>query len=158
MKAIFILFALLLNGSIYLAHSAEAVTAVELRSQGKRLELSASADKPLIEQALKLVATSNFHSGPGDKYHFFTLHEVQKRYRDTVAGRFLVIVLETPRKIATFGGESTVSEIIIGLNRDDYASSLFTIDDSGRVVGHAKYSGERCIEILKTVKQFSRGI
>jgi hypothetical protein len=48
-----------------------------------------------------------------------------------------------------------VAEIVIGLNRNDYASSLFTVDESGAVVGHAKYSGERCVEIMKAVTQYT---
>jgi len=155
MKLHLILFALFLNGYLHSARSAEAATTVELQSQGKPIELSESAHKPLHEQALQLVRTSNFHSDPGDEYHIFTRRAVQSDYRKTVAGKFLVITFATPQKITTVGGEITVAEIVVGLNRDDYASSLFTIDESGRVIGHSKYSGERCIEILKTLKHFS---
>ena len=155
MKLYLILFALFLNGPLHSARSAEAATTVELQSQGKLIELSESAHKPLHEQALQLLRTSNFHSDPGDEHHIFTLRAVQNDYRKTVAGKFLVITFATPQKISTVGGEITVAEIIVGLNRNDYASSLFTVDESGRVIGHAKYSGERCIEILKTVKQFN---
>ena len=155
MKLHLIIFVLLLNGYLYPARADETAPAVELQSRGKHMALSESALKPLFEQALQLVKTSNFHSDPGDEHHIFTLRGVQSDYRKTVAGKFLVITFTTPQKITTVGGEITVAEIIVGLNRDDCASSLFTIDESGRVIGHAKYSGERCIEILKAIKQLT---
>jgi hypothetical protein len=48
-----------------------------------------------------------------------------------------------------------VKEIVIGLNGREYASSLYTIDEELRIVGHAKYSGPLCVEFLKLVKKLS---
>jgi hypothetical protein len=40
----------------------------------------------------------------------------------------------------------------VGLLGPQYASSVHTVDSSGRVVGHAKYSGVGCIQLLELVK------
>ena len=154
MKFHIVLCALLLNGVLQIAHAEEVPPSVELQARDKQVPLSEAAQQKLRQQALALVETSNFHSGPGDTEHIFSLPDVQREYRKTVAGKFLLISFPNPQKISTTGGEIAVTEIIVGLNRDDYASSLFTIDASGTVVGHAKYDGGRCIELLKTVKQF----
>ena len=145
---------MLLSGYLQTTRASEALPSVELHLQDKQASLTEPAQQQLHQQALQLLETSNFHSGPGDKYHFFTLLDVESEYRKTVMGKFLVITFPTPQKITTVGGEITVLEIIVGLNGNDYASSLFTIDDSGRVIEHSKYSGTLSIEILKTAKHF----
>ncbi len=140
------------------------------------LTLSRAADKPFVElelrtnpapvteseqlalgrQALQLLESSNFHSGVGDKHKIFNLPDVQRTYRAMVAGKYLLVSYPTPQTVTTLGGKISVSQIIVGLNREDYASDLFTIDGSGVVVGHAKYSGSLCISILKAIKQLQR--
>ena len=55
------------------------------------------------------------------------------------------------RAFKTIGGEVTVRELVIGLNGSQYASSVHTVDGQGRVVGHAKYLGQLCIEIQELV-------
>lgn len=152
MKLILLLCTSLLVRFTTPSHAAEPATA-ELHLEGKPAVLSEQGQQALCQQAIQLVETSNFHSDPGDQYHIFKLPQVQNDYRREVAGKFLLIAFSTPRKIKTIGGEITVSEIVVGLNRDDYASSLFTIDESGRVIGHAKYAGDRCIQLLNAVKK-----
>jgi len=127
------------------------MTPVEVYSHGIKQELSESVQNKLLEQALELLKTSNFHSGKGDKNNLFTLHDVQNDYRATVSGRFLVCRFQPGKKVTTVGGDIFVSEIVTGLNRDDYASRLFTVDQDGSVVGHAKYSGDLCIKILQAI-------
>lgn len=155
MKSPAIVCIALLIGFAAPSWAGEAMTA-ELHLPGKPTVLPEPAQRELCRQAIQLVETSNFHSDPGDQYHFFKLPQVQSDYRREVAGKFLLIDFPAPQKIETKGGEITVSEIVVGLNRDDYASNLFTIDDSGRVVGHSKYAGERCIQLLDAVKRIIR--
>lgn len=119
--------------------------------------LAKQTKKTLVGHALELLKTSNFHSGKEDKNSFFTLHGVQNDYRATVAGRYLVCRLQTGTKVTTPGGDIFVAEIVIGLNRDDYASSLFTINEDGAVVEHAKYSGDQCIRILQAIHKIKKG-
>lgn len=138
-----------------MSRASEPAPSVELHLHDRQTTLSAAGKQQLAQEALQLVKSSNFHSGPGDKYHFFTLTGVQNDYRREVAGKYLLVSFSTARAIKTTGGDVTVSEVVIGLNRNDYASSLFTIDGTGRVVAHTKYSGERCIEIFKTIKQLT---
>lgn len=132
---------------------------------GKQTPLTHEAIQTLSSKALELLETSNFNSRTG--YLDVSIAKAQEEYRQTVSGKYLLISLKEPQKIKTIGGEVIVREIVIGLNRPDsiaivggvnyaeYASSLFTIDEEGRVVVHAKYSGPLCIELMKLVKRFA---
>jgi len=151
MKEYLLFAALFVFGFAFPVQAAESMTPVEVYSQGIKQELSESVQNKLLEQALELLKTSNFHSGKGDKNNLFTLYGVQNDYRATVSGRFLVCRFQPGKKVTTVGGDIFVSEIVIGLNRDDYASRLFTVDQDGSVVGHAKYSGDLCIKILQAI-------
>ena len=136
--------------------ASKAAYTVTLRF-GKQTPLTREAVQTLYSKALELLETSNFN---------FRLR-VHEEYRQTVAGKYLLVSLKEPQKIKTVGGEVSVREIVIGLNRSnsiaivegvsyaDYASSLFTIDDEGRVVVHAKFSGQMCIELMKLVKKIA---
>ena len=132
---------------------------------GKQTPLIQEANRKLHSKALELLETSNFNSRAGVlDWNISKFHE---QYRQTVAGKYLLISLKEAQRIRTVGGEVIVKEIVIGLNRPDsiatvggvsyteYASSLFTIDDEGRVVAHAKYSGSMCIELTKLVKKIA---
>jgi len=151
MKEYLLFAALFVFGFAFPVQAAESMTPVEVYSHGIKQELSESVQNKLLEQALELLKTSNFHSGKGDKNNLFTLYGVQNDYRATVSGRFLVCRFQPSKKVTTVGGDIFVSEIVIGLNRDDYASRLFTVDQDGSVVGHAKYSGDLCIKILQAI-------
>ena len=114
---------------------------------------------------MELLETSNFNSRTSGLD--WSISKIHEEYRQTVAGKYLLVSLIEPQRIKTVGGEVIVREIVIGLNRPDcvaivegvsyadYASSLFTIDDEGRVVVHAKYSGLMCIELMKLVKKIA---
>ena len=132
---------------------------------GKQPPLSQEQVQTLHAKALELLETSNFNSRASLSHK--SISEVHEEYRQTVAGRYLLVSLKGPQKIKTDGGEVIVREIVIGLNRPnniaivggvsyaEYASSLFTIDDEGRVIVHAKYSGPMCIELMKLAKKIA---
>jgi len=106
---------------------------------GKQPPLSQEQIQTLHSKALELLETSNFNSRASLSHK--SISEVHEEYRQTVAGKYLLVSLKGPLKIKTDGGEVIVREIVIGLNRPDniaivggvsyaeYASSLFTIDD-----------------------------
>jgi hypothetical protein len=132
---------------------------------GKQMPLTQEAVQMLYSKALELLETSNFNSRTSGLD--WSISKIHEQYRQTVAVKYLLVSLIEPRRIKTVGGEVIVREIVIGLNRPDsiatvggvsyadYASSLFTIDDEGRVVVHAKYSGPMCIELMKLVKKIA---
>ena len=122
---------------------------------GKERVLSPEAVQTLFSKAAELLASSNFNSRgsrPGPDWDILRLHN---EYRQTVSGKYLLVSFKKPRKTKTIGGEVSVSEIVIGLNRPDYASALFTVDEEGRIIGHAKYSGRLCVEFLKLVRKIA---
>ena len=132
---------------------------------GKETALTQEKAQLLYSKAVELLASSNFNSR-APRWDW-SISKIHAEYRQTVSGKYLLVSFKTSRKIVTVEGEVSVREIVIGLNRPDsiaivggvsyadYASSLFTIDDEGRVVGHAKYSGPLCIELLKVVKKIA---
>jgi len=151
MKKYILSAALFAFGFAFPVQAAESMIPAEVYSHGIKQELSEADQSKLFERALELLKTSNLHSGKGDEFNLFTLHVVQNNYRATVSGRFLVCRFQPGKKVTTVGGEIFVSEIVIGLNRDDYAFGLFTVDADGSVVEHAKYSGDLSIKILHAI-------
>lgn len=64
----------------------------------------------------------------------------------------MAVVFGKPETIKTIGGDITVRELIIGLNGSEYASSVHTVDGQGKLIGHAKYQGQLCVEIQELAK------
>ena len=147
MRAALALVAALLTGT---AGHAGDIPKLELH-YGRDTQLSDAQQEALRSIALRLLESSNFNSQRHRDILKKTQTEVHAAYRKTLAGRYLVVTFETPRPIDTVGGAVVTREIVVGLNRPDYADALFTIDGEGRVVLHGKYSGGLCIELLNEV-------
>ena len=122
--------------------------AVVLRFEGSST-LTDEEQQRLIAAAQKVLASSQFNSM--NPQWEWDIPKVLTEYGDAVAGKHLLLYFPQPKRFDTVGGTITAREVLIGLNRQDYASSLHTIDSSGQVVGHAKYSGTLCIELKKLV-------
>jgi hypothetical protein len=138
-------------GLPHLLFAAES-SPVRLFAGEKQIVLRENMQIKLQEQIVALVQTSNFHSGPGDGFHVFTAAGVQQDYRDVVAGgEYLLLVLSPAKKIGTVGGEIRVAEVVVGMRGPTGKNTVFTIDESGALVSHAKYSGEVYLELKKTV-------
>ena len=99
--------------------------------------------------ASRLVLSSNFNSYTRPDVIGKSFPEIQARYREVAAGNNLVITYASPVQFHTVGGDLWVFEIVIGLGRPDRVDALFTIDNSGRVVEHEKYSGELAVELRR---------
>jgi hypothetical protein len=120
---------------------------------GKESELSERQQAALQSTTLRLLRSSNFNSERHRDILNVTPRQNHAAYRKTLSGRYLVVSFETPQRFDTVGGDVVVLEIVVGLNRPDYADSLFTIDAEGRIVVHGKYSGGLCIELLNEVRK-----
>ena len=108
-----------------------------------------SADE-LRKLAVEFVQSSNFNTAAHPRILKLSVATIQDHYRRVVAGDCLIVTYDRPVRFRTVGGEVSVVEIVVGLGRPDYADALFTIDESGRVVEHGKYSGLIGIELRKT--------
>src|SRR5215470_11975412 len=107
-----------------------------------------SADE-LRKLAVEFVQSSNFNTAAHAKILNLSVTAIQDQYRRAVAGDCVIVTYDHAMKLRTVGGEVSLVEIVIGLGRE-YADSLFTIDETGRVVAHGKYSGKVGIELRKT--------
>ena len=112
-------------------------------------EPAKSAADAVGKLAAELVESSNFNSYTRPEVIDQTIPEIQEHYRRVAAGDTLVITYPAPVKFVTVGGELWVFEIVIGLGRPDQVDALFTIDNAGRVVAHAKYSGALAVELRR---------
>jgi hypothetical protein len=108
----------------------------------------------LHDLAARIVESSNDNSR--DPKWNWDLAARLAEYRRAANGRYLLISYSVPRTIRTPGGDVIVKEILIGLNGSQYASSLHTVDDEGRIVGHAMYSGMLCIKLQELVVSMKR--
>jgi hypothetical protein len=133
----------------------EQPSPVRLFVQDRAIAFPEAAQPRLREQLTSLLKSSNFHSGLGDKYRLFTSSGVHQDYRDAIAtGEYLLMIVSPVQKINTAGGEISVAEIVVGLRSPGAKNSVFTIDESGTIISHAKYSGEMYLELKKTVAYF----
>jgi hypothetical protein len=123
---------------------AQSTVTIPLRLPGASEPANAAA---LGKLAARLVESSNFNSyhRPGDLG--LSIPEIHDLYRRVAAGNTLVVTYPSPVKFVTVGGDLWVLEIVLGLGRDDRVDALFTIDNAGRVVAHAKYSGTLAVEL-----------
>ena len=147
MKATLVVIVALLSGAL---HQDQDIPTIELRYPGER-HLAEHEQTALRSATLRLLASSNFNSVRHRRVLHATPRQIHAAYRKAVTGRYLVLSFEVPQRIKTVGGDIDVLEVVAGLNRPDYADSLFTIDAKGRVVLHGKYSGALCIELLNEV-------
>jgi hypothetical protein len=118
--------------------------------------LTEKTREELTSKALEIVRTSNFNT----LMHTNVLKEetvpkVQGAYRKTVSDFYLLISFDAPREVKTVGGLIKVQEIVIGLSKEQVAGPLFTIDEQGRIIEHAKYSGPDCIKLMGFVRGFA---
>jgi hypothetical protein len=114
------------------------------------VKLSEPNRENLYANALRLVRTSNFNSeAPRWDWDMAKLRE---QYRQSIEGSYLRIIFSTPQKLKTVGGELMTREIMIGLSGTNFASPVFTLDERGALVGHAKYDGGMCVRMLDLVK------
>ena len=138
----------------------ESIAAI-LDGQGKSVaikypnvgKLTDDATIKISALAIAMLRTSSFNSAKDTEPFEGGVPQIHSRYRKSLSGSCLVVTFDLPRNFDTIGGEITAAEIVIGLNRDDYADTLFTTDIEGRVVEHAKYSGATATELLAAVKK-----
>ena len=123
---------------------------------GNEIVLPHSAVQTLYSNAVELLKSSNFNSGnPAARPQHMDISDVQEDYRLEVSGKYLLISFTEPHNIKTVGGEVSVREIVVGLNENFGRNELFTIDDEGRVVSHAKYSGAILVKLVEGVKEIA---
>jgi hypothetical protein len=122
---------------------------VELRYHGFR-ELEPNESRRLEAKALEVLRSSEFNSSA--PIWAWDESAIQKEYLHAIAGDHLVVTYTRPLEVSTEGGKVSVKKLVIGLLGTQFASSVHTVDDFGRIVGHAKYSGELCIQMLDLVK------
>ena len=120
---------------------------------GRESRLSGRQQAALQSTTLRLLRSSNFNSERHRDILNVTPRQIRAAYRKTLSGRYLVVRFETPQRFETVGGDVVVLGIVVGLNRPDYAESLFTIDAEGRIVVHGKYSGVLCVELLNEAQR-----
>ena len=145
-----------------LAASGSAFT-VELTC-GENVPLSGHASMLLGEKALELLRSSEANSESPDWR--FPVSEVQQEFRGALDSEHLRVTFVEMQTVGSAGGTLRVREIIVRLGPearhtplpDRFVDSLFTIDDKGKLVGHALYSGGRMIDLWRAIRDATGGL
>lgn len=145
-----ILVALFLAGSSGSIFGEEAPATAELRWLGLSKQLDADDQKELCVQLAGIVESSNMNSTQ-KKFGYLMNADA---YRRMGTGDCLTVSFPTPRVIKTAGGNVMVAKALFWLDGPGGDTCLFTIDETGGVVGHGKYSGVLCEKLKETVKAF----
>jgi hypothetical protein len=122
---------------------------VELRYHGLR-KLETEDSRRLEAKAVEILRSSEFNSSA--PMWAWDESAIEKQYRQALEGDHFIVTYTPELEMSTGGGKVSVKMLVIGLLGTQYASSLHTVDGSGRIVGHAKYSGDLCIQMLNLVK------
>ncbi len=104
--------------------------------------ISALQQQQFTRQAIQLVESSVFTPATP---------EMEGSYRKALDGTSLLVTLPLEQQIQTTRGPVAAKEILLVLNRKEAVTALFTIDASGKVAAHPKYSGRICSEITKGI-------
>ena len=126
----------------------------------KEISLKHPAAQMLYSNALILLKSSNFNSSKfstrewtGPETEIDTIHEV---YRQAIAsGKYLIVSFKKPLKMETVGGVVIANEIFVSLNARDRIG-LFTIDDEGRLISHAMFSGTRFQKLIGLAEDIAK--
>jgi hypothetical protein len=99
----------------------------------------------LYRKSIEILESSNFNSS--NPQWEWDEAKINLEYGRAVSGRHVLVTFGEPKTVKTIGGVISVRELVIGLNGSQYANSVHTIDRDGKVIGHAKYLGQLCVEI-----------
>jgi hypothetical protein len=109
------------------------------RAVARELTMQDRAD--IAKWARDFLATANFNSRDDARMLLQSATTIQRHYRQTLAGEYVVVSYDHPVFLPALGKQIGLVEIVIGLNRrDQYASALFTIDADASVTAHEKYA------------------
>lgn len=111
----------------------------------RNIALGEDDARKIFDKSIEIIQSSNFNSS-APKWEWDAA-KINLEYGRAVSGRHVLVSFGKPETIKTIGGDIVVRELVIGLNGSQYASSVHTIDDHGKVVGHAKYLGQLCVDI-----------
>jgi hypothetical protein len=124
-----------------------------LRTQAVTFQAGTNIEAKVIE----LLKTSNFNSEDHPDKFPDGVRGVQRSYRDTLAGQYLVVAFPEPRQFELIRGQATAIEVVVGLNNPQYADALFTFDSDGRTVEHSKFSGRLATELKELIDGRGKG-
>jgi len=119
-------------------------SSVVLRYSGN-IALTDDEARKIFRKSIEILRSSNFNSA-NPTWEWDTAR-INLEYGRAVSGRHALVSFGELKIIKTIGGDTAVRELVIGLNGSQYAGSLHTIDGQGKVVGHAKYQGQLCVEL-----------
>jgi hypothetical protein len=123
---------------------------------GNEIVLNQPAVQTLYSNAVELLKSSNFNSSnPASRPQHMNISDIHEDYQDAISGKYLLVSFKEPQNKKTIGGEVSVGKIVVGLNENFGRNELFTIDDKGLVVSHAKYDGAIQLKLLQSVKKIA---
>jgi hypothetical protein len=113
--------------------------------------ISAEQLKQVESIALRLLASAQFNTVANAETLKTSVPKIHERYRETLAGDYVLLRFEKPTTIHTVAGDTTLYDLVIGIG-PEYANSVFTVDGSGRLIAHEKCAGGIAIELRDAIK------
>lgn len=110
-------------------------------------------EKTLESHALALLQTSRINSATNRVQFRRGLSGVHAAYRKAMAGDYMLLAFDLPRRLKSIGGDVTALELVIAVERDDRVKAIFSIDMEGRVIQHAQFEKARANRLLAAVKR-----
>jgi len=127
-----------------------ATPTVEFHIAGKQPDDSAKL--AVFHWGLEVLKSANFNTVNESQLLRQSVPLIQDHYRAALVSDYVLIRYDRPTAIKAVSGDIKVYDIVIGLARHDQViSSLFTVDDEGRVVSHEKYAGVLSHEVAKAL-------
>jgi hypothetical protein len=127
-------------------------SAVVLRYSGNVI-LNHDDARTLFNKSVEILQSSNFNSST-PRWQWDEA-KIGLEHGRSVSGKHVLITFNEPERIETVGGYVSARELVIGLNGAEVASPVHTVDADGKVVGHSKYLGQLCIELMNLVKEIA---
>jgi hypothetical protein len=139
------------TSTLFAKDSPEFETSAVVLRYSANIALSQGDARELFDKSIEILHSSNFNSSK-PRWEWDDA-KINLEYGRAVSGRHVLLTFSKPEIIKTIGGDITARELIIGLNGSQYASSVHTVDSGGKLIGHAKYLGQLCIEIQELANE-----
>lgn len=149
------IFVLLLAAGVCRADSLSPAT-VEVHLNGRTLDNTA-ATTGIADLAVRLVVSSQFSTDERVRHLSLAPPEVFREYRRSTAGDHVVVTYETSVPLSSSENRVNVREIVVGLDETGAANRLYTVDDSGALAMHGKFSGLFALRMRDAVRGIATG-
>jgi hypothetical protein len=126
---------------------------------GKPISMTDASAAQLYGKAVQLVMSAEQNSN--DAQWNFPQSEVDQEYVEALASDYVRVSMANPLRIETRGGDVRALQIVVRISphppewrsryADHFTDALFTIDENGKTIGYALYTGVAAYRLFAAV-------